>query len=118
MLCKSSVFLSALFMSGIAQADTNQCAKVDDVVINAASNILNIEKDNLKIAVPFSQQVPPGDDLDVIEIIMMAENELDVEVPNQVLEQEVKSSSHEGLAARVTIEKLQGIVKAACEGAK
>ncbi len=98
-----SVFTSAI--SQTVHIDT------DAIVLKNTAEIMKLKPEQLKVELPFSKQIIPGDALDLVEIVMAVEDELGIEIDDDKLDAKVGANGVEDIAQKLTIKKFQEIVK-------
>ena len=97
-----------------AYSAQNSCSTAETSVLNATSSIIGIPAKDLAIKSAFSEQAIAGDALDIVEIIMTIEEDLNIEIPDHLIEQKTNSSDVTDLPHNLTIEMLQEIVTSEC----
>ena len=83
----------------------------DQVVIKHTAEILGIAAKDLRTQFSFSQQLKPGDALDIVEIIMAIEDELSIEISDDALDRKVGAKGTADLPQKLTIRQLQELVR-------
>jgi acyl carrier protein len=91
------------------------CKSSYDVVINKSSKILRIPKNEIVVTKSFSEQIPPGDALDIVEIIMEIEDSLNIEINDKKLDEKIGSKDIKDLPKKLTIKVLQETAEEACK---
>lgn len=94
---------------------SNAVFGVEPNIANAAvlrhiSAILRVPVDKLKVDLPFSKQVVPGDALDIVEIVMAIEDDLRIEINDEALDKKIGSKNVSELPQKLTIKMLQETV--------
>lgn len=95
--------------SGRPSAEVTRLA--DAAVLKHSASILGIPVARLRIDQPYARQVVAGDALDVIEIVMAIEEDLNIAIDDAALDVSVGASGVEDIAERLTIARLQQVVR-------
>jgi acyl carrier protein len=95
--------------SGAASAEVVR--RADAAVLKHSANILGVPVDRLRVDQPYARQVVASDALDVIEIVMAVEEDLNIAIDDATLDVSVGASGVEDIAERLTIARLQQVVR-------
>jgi acyl carrier protein len=101
----------ALARQGGEAVSTEAARRADAAVLRHSASILGVPVDKLRLERSYARQVVAGDALDVIEIIMAIEEDLDIAIDDAALDVSAGASGVEDIAERLTIARLQQVVR-------
>lgn len=89
-----------------------QAARLADAaVLKHSAIVLGIPVGRLQVDRPYASQVVAGDALDIVEIIMAIEDDLNIAIDDDAINAVVGASGVTDIARRLTIAKLQQVVR-------
>ena len=106
-LILAAALLPCVVFAGTSSPDDQRAEQVAfETLLRHTSEILGIPEEELSVNRPFAGQTIPGDDLDIVEIVMTVEDELGISMDDAALGVAVDTP---GLADRLTIRQLQEV---------
>lgn len=93
----------------VASAQATRLA--DAAVLKHSAIVLGIPVGRLQVDRPYANQAVAGDALDIVEIIMAIEDDLDITIDDDAINAAVGASGVADIAKRLTIAKLQQVVR-------
>ena len=68
---------------------------------------MKIEPEKIKVELPFALQNPPGDALDIVEIVMAVEDDLGIKMSDRELDARAGSRGVQDIAQKLTVRHIQ-----------